>query len=228
MGSWYAAPRAWLWVLVLGRAPSARSQSCPSITQAVETGIPPELQAVESPPDGDDEVEADGDDDDDRRSRRRRRLEELTSQRMWDIPSTTWHSTRSRRLPFAPPSYMSDRHLRWEYAETRDFLEKQLSEDPRLQPDDVIVTTDHMNMCVSCVNYDANHEVLNPAQEVIRDVALERQLFVDDWSARPTPISCLIGTPRVPAPSSDAASHELSRMAWRAGSSTSGSTSCGS
>eukprot|EP00966_Prymnesium_polylepis_P319454 7375912-Prymnesium_polylepis.1 len=54
-----------------------------------------------------------------------------------------------------------------------------LSRDPRLRPDDITVTTDHMSACTSCTNYEGLRGVLHP--DGIVDFGTDRQLLVDDW-----------------------------------------------
>lgn len=69
--------------------------------------------------------------------------------------------------------------LRQEFYETTAFLNKTLSKDPRLKPEDVEVRTDHMQECTACKNYVGAWTALHK-NEVI-DVGTRKQILVDDW-----------------------------------------------
>jgi|EP00966_Prymnesium_polylepis_P230529 hypothetical protein len=106
---------------------------------------------------------------------------QLTAQSMRTIPKET-QQAKDRGVPFEPPSSIDETYLQWEFHETRDFIDKALDADPRLQPDDIEVTTDHMNFCTSCRNYDGLKTVVhNDSADGLIDVGTERQLLVDDW-----------------------------------------------
>ena len=75
---------------------------------------------------------------------------DLIKQSMRSIPPEGTQLASERRLPFSPPPDTTDASLSREYDETRAFLNVQLSRDPRLQPDDIVVDTDHMRQCTSC------------------------------------------------------------------------------
>ena len=101
----------------------------------------------------------------------------LTAQTMREIPKQGLQQARDRRIPYESRKIEAD--LQWEYQETEGFLDKTLKKDPRLKPDDIIVTTDHMTTCTSCVNYDGLHVAHHPNGPV--DFGTQRQILVDDW-----------------------------------------------
>ena len=49
---------------------------------------------------------------------------------------------------------IDDGVLQWEADETRAFLNKQLSRDPRKKPDDIVASTDHMRRTVDIIDRD--------------------------------------------------------------------------
>ena len=101
----------------------------------------------------------------------------LTAQTVREIPKQGLQHARDRRVPFESSKSLDD--LQWEFHETESFLDKTLKKDPRLQPDDIVVTTDHMETCTSCVNQDGLHATLHPEGPV--NFGTQRQLLVDDW-----------------------------------------------
>lgn len=102
----------------------------------------------------------------------------LAAQSMRPIPKER-QSAAQRRVPFEPAAHVNDEYLKWEFTDTKDFLHKELKKDPRLKPDDVEVSTDHMSTCTSCKNYNGLKAVLHGAEVV--DFGTTRQLLVDDW-----------------------------------------------
>lgn len=102
----------------------------------------------------------------------------LTAQVMREIP-TAVQQAKERRLPFEPPDKVNREYLNWEFDENRRFLNKELKKDPRLKPNDVEVSIDHMSTCTSCSNYEGLHQALHPQGTI--DIGKARQLLVDDW-----------------------------------------------
>ena len=87
---------------------------------------------------------------------------------------------RQRRVPYEPhPSMDADRLAR-EASETRGFVNRQLSRDPRRQPDDIMVATDHMSACTSC-EHDAGLQTALHGSPII-DIGNRTQPMVDDWT----------------------------------------------
>ena len=87
---------------------------------------------------------------------------------------------RQRRVPYEPhPSMRADRLAR-EASETRGFVNRQLSRDPRRQPDDIMVATDHMNACTSCEHAAGLQTALHGSP--IIDIGNRTQPMVDDWT----------------------------------------------
>ena len=95
------------------------------------------------------------------------------------IPRNTVQKASERRVPYEPHSSIDSTRLEWEFNETRAFLNVQLSRDPRLQPHDIVVTTDHMSSCTSCSHDDGLHASLHATPEI--SVGNRTQLFVDDY-----------------------------------------------
>ena len=113
---------------------------------------------------------------------------DLVRQSLEPIARDATQRTRERRVPHAPPATIDQGRLEWEYAETRAFLDKQLNHDPRLQPTDIVVDTDHMRRCTSCAHDRGLHDVLTGdsggAPETVAgsiDVGGRTQLLVDDY-----------------------------------------------
>ncbi|KAL1510256.1 hypothetical protein AB1Y20_006580 [Prymnesium parvum] len=102
----------------------------------------------------------------------------LAAQSMREIPKEV-QQARERRVPFEPPQGVDDDYLQWEFRETNGFLHKELKKDPRLKPDDIEVSTDHMSTCTSCKNYEGLQQVLHP--DGVVEFGTDRQLLVDDW-----------------------------------------------
>eukprot|EP00966_Prymnesium_polylepis_P244599 5657715-Prymnesium_polylepis.2 len=79
--------------------------------------------------------------------------EPLIAQTLRDIPRE-WQQAKQRRVPFEKHHAIGSDDLDSEYHQTQELLNMELSRDPRLQPDDITVTTDHMSACTSCTNYE--------------------------------------------------------------------------
>ena len=103
----------------------------------------------------------------------------LVPQTLRPIPSRLPHSARSRRVPHAPNPAAADlSRLAWEYEETTAFIGKQLKKDPRLKPDDLRVSFEHLDSCQSCANYQHVHANLHASATL--DIGTASQLLVDD------------------------------------------------
>ena len=103
----------------------------------------------------------------------------LLKQELAEIP-TRETQVKEQGLPFEPHARLTDEYLQWERDETAGFLDKELRKDPRLQPSDVVVNTDHMSECMLCKQERAVRANLHHAPAAIR-VGTERQPFFDDW-----------------------------------------------
>ena len=104
---------------------------------------------------------------------------DLIKQTMRAIPREGTQLAHERRLPYAPAPGLTDASLSQEHDETRAFLDMQLSRDPRLQPDDITVDTDHMRQCTSCGHDAGLRNSLHSATRI--DIGTRTQLLVDDW-----------------------------------------------
>ena len=86
----------------------------------------------------------------------------------------------TRGVPYAPhPDYRVQTQLDWEESETRDFLNRQLSRDPRLQPSDIVVDDGHMNQCTACTHDEGLQTSLHGTDIIA--IGNTTQLLVDDW-----------------------------------------------
>ena len=125
---------------------------------------------------------------------------ELTRQRLRPIDPEPVYRASVRPIPLEAPQSLTDAVLELEYNETRRFLSRQLSTDPRLKPADVVVSTDHMRSCAICANergHRASLHALGAARRSVgepkvgpkvhatpappRNIGERTQLFVDDW-----------------------------------------------
>lgn len=107
---------------------------------------------------------------------------DLVRQQLREIEPATEFLTSVRRVPSEKPAALDQPKLDREYAGTRAFLDKQLSKDPRLQPSDIVVTTDHMSTCTSCEHDAGLKAAQHPSEQI--DIAQRTQLLVDDWPIR--------------------------------------------
>ncbi|KAL3912903.1 MAG: hypothetical protein SGPRY_008174 [Prymnesium sp.] len=92
-------------------------------------------------------------------------------------PSITYLAA-SRRIPFEP-ALASQSQLDDEYVNTRAFEGKQLKADPRLKPEGMTVSYDHLHSCSSCEQSRTVHN-LQHAHNV--SLAGQWQLLVDDFA----------------------------------------------
>ena len=104
---------------------------------------------------------------------------DMIQQNMRPIPEHTVQLASERRVPYEPPARINDDWLQQEATETAAFQDSQLSKDPRLQPDDIVVSTDHMRTCTSCAHDIGLHASLHGSAQI--EVANRTQLLVDDW-----------------------------------------------
>ena len=104
----------------------------------------------------------------------------LVKQTLRPISSTTVQLASVQRLPFEKDASVDSAHLDKEFDDTNAFLNMQLRKDPRLQPDNIVVTTDHMSTCTSCTHDAGLHAALHGAAEI--DIGTRTQLLVDDWT----------------------------------------------
>ena len=104
---------------------------------------------------------------------------DIIRQSMRPIPEHTMQFTSERRVPYEPPARINDDWLQREATETAAFKDSQLSKDPRMQPDDIVVSTDHMRTCTSCAHDTGQHASLHGSAQI--EVANRTQLLVDDW-----------------------------------------------
>ena len=105
---------------------------------------------------------------------------DLIAQSLRPIRRAVTHLAHDRRVPFAPPLAVDAAYLARQHEGTRAFLDMQLSRDPRLQPSDVVVNTDHMRQCTSCAHDRGLHQALHG--EAVLDIGNGTQLLVDDWA----------------------------------------------
>ena len=84
----------------------------------------------------------------------------------------------TRAIPFEPAESMSADKLAWEYKETWSFQQKQLKKDPRLKPDDIRPTFDHLEQCTSCEQRAKMTRIVH--QATLIDIGPGWQLLVDD------------------------------------------------
>ena len=115
----------------------------------------------------------------------------LLRQTLREIERTSTFDAAQRRLPYETATqYLQQSKLDWEYDETRGFLNRQLSADPRLQPNDIEVDASHMHACTSCTHDEGLHNSLHGAGSSGEattvsssiDVDGRTQLLVDDWA----------------------------------------------
>lgn len=104
---------------------------------------------------------------------------QLVSQTLRPIPARISHLALSRRLPHAPGATTNLEQLAREYNETVTFIGRQLKKDPRLKPDDVQLSFEHLRTCQSCANYQHVHAALHTCTAL--DIGTTQQLFVDDF-----------------------------------------------
>ena len=105
---------------------------------------------------------------------------DLVPQTLRAIPPGIPHLARSRRVPHAPATSAADiDHLAWEYGETAAFIGKQLKKDPRLKPDDMQLSFEHLDSCQSCKNYAQHHASLHSSPRL--EIGTRPQLLVDDF-----------------------------------------------
>jgi len=119
---------------------------------------------------------------------------ELSRQRLRPIAPEAAYEASARPIPLEPDLSLTDVELEREFNETRRFLTKQLSKDPRLKPADVISSNDHMHSCALCVNERGHWSSLHstgasergmgekgPLPPPPRNIGGRIQLFVDDY-----------------------------------------------
>lgn len=104
---------------------------------------------------------------------------ELLRQELREIPRDSTQLASARRVPFEPHQKMDADRLQWEETQTRNFLNKQLSRDPRLQPNDIVVNTGHMSSCTSCEHDEGQQTALHGMETI--DIGTRTQPMVDDW-----------------------------------------------
>ena len=105
---------------------------------------------------------------------------DLVRQTLREIGKADVVLAATRGVPFEKPARYDQSMLDREFAGTKAFLSKQLSKDPRLQPSDIVVTTDHMSQCTSCTQDEGLKTALHGG-DTRREIAQRTQLLVDDW-----------------------------------------------
>ena len=104
----------------------------------------------------------------------------LLRQTLLPIPANEEFLAAQRRVPYESlPEYLVQSKLDWEYEETRGFLEKQLSKDPRKKPEGLVVDDSHLDFCTSCPHDDGVHHTQHSDETI--EVGTRVQPFVDDW-----------------------------------------------
>lgn len=103
-------------------------------------------------------------------------LSSLVREHLRSFSTATTYSAVERHVPFE--TEMSEAQLAWEYEETLTFEMKQLKADPRLKPEDIQISFDHLKQCTECRVQEEVRKVVHGADPI--HVFSSWQLMVDD------------------------------------------------
>ncbi|KAL1526128.1 hypothetical protein AB1Y20_014856 [Prymnesium parvum] len=105
-------------------------------------------------------------------------LSSLSRETFVSFSTSRGYLAATRRLPLAP-GLSSQEALDFEFEETRQFERKQLKADPRLRPEGLAVSYDHLRQCASCAQ---RREVRRLQHGAPANLSGEWQLLVDDYA----------------------------------------------
>eukprot|EP00966_Prymnesium_polylepis_P230920 5343981-Prymnesium_polylepis.1 len=106
----------------------------------------------------------------------------LAAQELRRLRLSTVFSSRIRAVPFEPNPQLDAARLAQEFNETWLFQEKQLKKDPRIKPEDIEPTYDHMAQCTACQQRASLTAAIHGSSAAaLVDVSSDWQLLADDF-----------------------------------------------
>ena len=107
--------------------------------------------------------------------------QELLAQQVRRFSTQKSYSARVRAVPYETDEHLGAKALKREFEQTAAFTGKKLKADPRVKPQDIRVTYEHLEECTWCRQHAKAREAEHGAPGRAVEIGSSWQLLVDDF-----------------------------------------------